>query len=55
MSGFLLLWLVIGFVVVGYDVLNDMREGMDWRLVLSMGHILLFLVVVWPIYMGVRK
>ena len=49
------IWFIIGFLVVGYDVLNDIRLGMDWRLMLSIGHILLCLVVIWPIYLGVRK
>ena len=44
MFGFLVLWFIIGFVVVGYDVLNDIRLGMDWRLLLLIGHILLFFV-----------
>ena len=55
MFGFLVLWFIIGFVVVGYDVLDDIRLGVDWRVLLSIGHILLCLVVVWPIYLGVRK
>ena len=55
MFGFLVLWFIIGFLVVGYDVLNDIRLGMDWRLLLSIGHILLFFVIIWPFYLGVRK
>ena len=48
--GFLVLWFIIGFVVVGYDVLNDIRLGMDWRLLLLIGHILLFFLIIWPFY-----
>jgi len=55
MFGFLVLWFIIGFLVVGYDVLNDIRLGMDWRLLLLIGHILLFFVIIWPFYLGVRK
>lgn len=55
MFGFLVLWFIIGFVVVGYDVLNDIRNGISWKVLIAEWNHLLFFVIIWPIYLGVRK
>ena len=55
MFGFFVLWILIGIVIVGYDVLNDIRLGVNWRLLLPWLHIFALLVIFWPVYLGVRK